>query len=621
MNNHSTSPESIELFEYLCSRVKEIGVHSIHGDFNLLALDYVERCGLKWVGNCNELNAGYAADGYARVNGMSVLMTVMGVGELSALNAVAGSFAEYVPVIHIVSQPSRQAQKRRSCVHHSFGEGEFESFQQISRSVSCMTVSIDCPQNAPSLIDEAIQQCWIESRPVTIFLPSDMIRIPIAKDRLTVGPRFGRMVPCEDMGEQKKVIDEIANEIRRSNTVIILVGGYGTIHGARWELRNLLREVKIPFLAAASGLGVVDTSLPNYEGLYVGTCSDKRVLELMQSTDLIISIGNIFSDLSNPGFEGNVDQSRLIQVERRRVIVKGDHFPKKYIKNILQALTSHLIDLQLPMTQYSSARTMSPEEGKLISNSKAAVERRAKFSARGCFGSSTKHIRTLWHMGLSIYRHTFGKKEPITHDWFWKALGQWLQEGDIILAETGTASFGIWNTAPPREGILIAQYLWSSIGYTMGACQGAALAAEETSSPRRRTILFIGDGSFQCGCQELSTIIRQGLKPIIFIICNNGYTVERLIHGEKQAYNDIQGWDHRLLPAVFGAKRGSYQTHRVETTEHLRDLFGSKGFTDCSVLQLVELVVGTHDAPSNLVKLAQSLQPRSGASLVLQDRC
>ena len=103
--------------------------------------------------------------------------------------------------------------------------------------------------------------------------------------------------------------------------------------------------------------------------------------------------------------------------------------------------------------------------------------------------------------------------QVITHDWLWPRVGQWLQPDDIVITETGTANFGIWETKFPKGVTALSQVLWGSIGYSVGACQGAALAAKETGN--RRTILFVGDGSFELTAQEVSTMIRQDLKPIM----------------------------------------------------------------------------------------------------------
>ena len=80
----------------------------------------------------------------------------------------------------------------------------------------------------------------------------------------------------------------------------------------------------------------------------------------------------------------------------------------------------------------------------------------------------------------------------------------------------------------------------------MPALLGALLAA-----PQRRQILCIGDGSFQVTAQELSTILRHNLKPIIILINNDGYTVERMILGENATYNDINMWRYARLGEVL----------------------------------------------------------------------
>lgn len=102
----------------------------------------------------------------------------------------------------------------------------------------------------------------------------------------------------------------------------------------------------------------------------------------------------------------------------------------------------------------------------------------------------------------------------ITHAWFWPRLGEFLQEGDVMVTETGTSSFGIWDTKYPKGVTALTQVLWGSIGWSVGSCQGAALAVKD-SGENRRTVHVVGDGSLQLTAQELSTIIRQDLKPIM----------------------------------------------------------------------------------------------------------
>lgn len=114
-------------------------------------------------------------------------------------------------------------------------------------------------------------------------------------------------------------------------------------------------------------------------------------------------------------------------------------------------------------------------------------------------------------------RENLDSSETITQAWFWPRVGEFLRENDIVVTETGTSNFGIWETKFPRGVTALSQVLWGSIGWSVGACQGAALASHDVGA-ERRTILFVGDGSFQLTVQEMSTMIRHGLKPIMWVL-------------------------------------------------------------------------------------------------------
>jgi pyruvate decarboxylase len=139
---------------------------------------------LLWVGNANELNAGYAADGYSRIRGIGALVTTFGVGELSAINATAGSYAERAPVVHIVGTPDRATQDGRVTVHHTFNDGNFRRFGQMHAHVTVAQTSLRDPLTSPQEIDRVLQQCLIHSRPVYIEVPVDLVGAPVRADRL-----------------------------------------------------------------------------------------------------------------------------------------------------------------------------------------------------------------------------------------------------------------------------------------------------------------------------------------------------------------------------------------------------------------------------------------------------
>lgn len=173
-----------------------------------------------------------------------------------------------------------------------------------------------------------------------------------------------------------------------------------------------------------------------------------------------------------------------------------------------------------------------------------------------------------------------------------------LQLDDILIAEQGSSFFGAYDLALYKDNTFIGQPLWGSIGYTLPATLGTQIAA-----PHRRNVLLIGDGSLQLTVQSLSTMIRQQLKPIIFVVNNDGYTVERLIHGMKEPYNDIHMWDYKALPAVFGGD--NVVIHDVNTSHELKETFEKiNAHSDC--MHFVEVKMAIEDAPAKLSDIAKA---------------
>ena len=329
-------------------------------------------------------------------------------------------------------------------------------------------------------------------------------------------------------------------------------------------MHELITKSGLPTYVAPMGKGAIDETYPNYCGVYAGDGSHPSVRECVESSDLVLNIGAIKSDFNTTGFTYRVSQLNSIDFHSYEVQVRYAEYRGVRMNGVLRKVTEKLGTVNIPP----------------------------------------------FHMPENVVPQA----EPtsaITHDWLWPRLGHWLQPRDILLTETGTANFGIWGTRFPRDVIAISQVLWGSIGYATGACQGAALAAHELGG--HRTILFTGDGSFQLTAQEVSTMLRNGLNPIIFVICNNGYTIERCIHGWQAAYNDVQPWNYSALPAAFGARDGQVQTHRVETKQQLDQLFADAEFAsaDNKALRFVELVMKWDDAPKTLLLTAESSAKRN----------
>jgi pyruvate decarboxylase len=552
----------VDVAEYLFTRLHQLGVRSVHGvpgDFNLVALDYLPRCKLNWVGSVNELNAAYAADGYARVNKMAALITTFGVGELSAINGVAGAFSERIPVVHIVGCPSTLSQRDGMLLHHTLGNGDFNVFANMSAEISCDVAKLNNPSEIAKQIDNALRQCFINSRPVYIMLPTDRVETKIEGKRLEQGIDISE--PANEPEKEDYVVDVIMRSLRSAKKPLLLIDACAIRHRVLDEVHELIDKTNIPVFVTPMGKSAVNESHPSYGGVYAGTGSHPpEVKDIVEGSDLILTIGAIKSDFNTAGFSYRTSQLQTIDLHSDHCIVRYSTYPGVRMKGVLRKVIKQVNPKEL-------ATQKSPYVHNAVSENQD--------------GSQT-----------------------ITQSYLWPQVGKFLEENDIVVTETGTANFGIWETKFPPGVTALSQVLWGSIGWSVGACQGAALAAKDLGSDRR-TILFVGDGSFQLTAQELSTMIRRGLKPIIFVLCNDGFTIERFIHGMEAEYNDIQPWKNKELVDIFGGEKTS-KKFAVKTRDELEALFKDSDFNAAKYLQFVEVYMPKEDAPRALVMTAEA---------------
>lgn len=554
--------QPVDVAEYLFRRLHEVGVRSVHGvpgDYNLVALDYLPRCDLKWVGSVNELNAAYAADGYARVKKISAIITTFGVGELSAINGIAGAFSEHIPVVHIVGCPSTLSQRDGMLLHHTLGNGDFNVFANMSKDISCDVAKLNDPAEVANQIDHALKECWIRSRPVYIMLPTDIVESKVEGERLQTPIDLSE--PINSPEAEDYVVGVVMKYLKQAQNPIVLVDACAIRHRVTEEVHDLIEKTKLPVFVTPMGKGAVNEAHASFGGVYAGNGSHPpQVKDIVEASDLILSIGALKSDFNTAGFSYRTSQLNTIDLHSDHCIVRYSTYPGVRMKGVLRKVVDQVDATQL-------AAKPSP----------------------------------------NVYNEVEAnndKSSDITQAWLWPRVGEFMKKNDIVVTETGTANFGIWDTRFPEGVTALSQVLWGSIGWSVGACQGAALAAKDMGSDRR-TILFVGDGSFQLTAQELSTMLRHDLKPIIFVICNDGFTIERFIHGMNAEYNDIVNWDYKGLVDIFGGSQRA-RKFAVKTKDELNRLLTDGDFNKAETLQFVELYMKREDAPRALVMTAEA---------------
>ncbi|KAL3458089.1 thiamine diphosphate-binding protein [Aspergillus heterothallicus] len=569
------SPQ-IPLAAYLWRRIRQLGVQSVMGvpgDMNLELLDYIDDVEeLSWVGNANELNAAYAADGYARVKGCpGVLVTTMGVGELSALNGVAGAYTENVKLIHIVGTTATRAQQARAMIHHCLGPNpDHRVYAKISESVRTAHCWLDDVGTAPGEIDRVLLECYLHSLPVYIFVPMDFVHVHVPASVLE---RPVELRPKTNYEACISAIDAVMEKIETSKGPSIIVDALVHRFGASSIMNQLLDQLEIPTFTTPMGKSVIAENKPYFYGVYNGQVSLPGVVKAIeQDSDLVIDIGFIHSDSNTGG------HSRVVPNKAQSILIAPDHVQVGYARYDNVYLVEFLTRLSATLSTSPLTRPPSQHRTFNIPPPPPAPDAAA---------------------------------DHITQSWLWKRIGAMARPGDIILGESGTAQFG-FSDATFAPGVqYITQIYFGSIGYSVPACLGAAVAQSEMQikngceeggrEARGRTILVVGDGSLQLTVQEIGTMVRRGLKNVIIMVINNsGYTIERAIHGPEQSYNDIATWNHQLLVSAFGAKDGAANSRVVSTKEAFEQVVLSSEYTDLHSIQLLEVMMDKMDVPWRL---------------------
>jgi indolepyruvate decarboxylase len=501
---------------YVLRRLKDIGVDAIFGvpgDFAFPVQDaIVNDAGIDWIGCCNELNAGYAADGYARLRGAAALSTTYGVGELSAINAIAGSYAENLPVFHLTGMPAMPVQTAHSPVHHTLGNGEFDLFYKMAEPVVCGR-AIMTPQNVAYETERLIATALYRRKPVYLAFPSDLATQPVVAAAAPLHP------PSSDPASLEAAVDAITSALAGANTACILPG----MLAARMQLREALAEFVdasgLPFATMFADKSVLDEQHPGYLGMYDGKLMDEDIREFVESCDQVVCVGTAMTDFNSGAFTANLDPTRTIDIGRNCIRVGAKTFTSVELRDALPELTRRVI-----------VRTPAP-------------------------APCTSGLGDIVGAG----------DDPITAEALYPRWEKFFAPGDTIVAETGTASMGLAFARLPAGASFHNQTLWGSIGWATPAAFGAAAAR-----PDGRVVLVTGEGSHQLTAQEITQFGRRGLNPIIFVLNNDGYLIERLLCTDPEiAYNDVASWDYTALPKALGCT--GWYTARVSTCKELDD--------------------------------------------------
>jgi indolepyruvate decarboxylase len=528
---------------FLLRRLEEAGVRhlfGVPGDYNLALLQQLHDTGaLQWIGTCSELNASYAADGYARLNGLGALLVTNGVGALGAINGVGGSYSEHVPVICICGSIPLRSIDRGLGMHHTMADGSFDHFLDAYAHVTAAHARIT-PRNAATEIDRLILTAWREKLPVYMELPSDITYLDI---EVPAGPLV-LADPPSDPERLRSCIAAIAGRLSAATSPAILVDADADRFGVASDLMELAEKIQAPVAVINTAKAVIDETFPHFVGIYNGKASEPHARAAIEASDCLLCVGYRPIEVTTGDFTASLPAD-TIHARGHSVDIGDDNYQAVTLKEVLRGV----IDA-VPRVTNRARRPVA-----------AAV-------ARSNGGGA--------HVDPSA---------KLTQAAYWRAMQGYLREGDVLYIDNGT-SYALFGLKLPPHCTFVGSVNWGSIGYSVGALLGALTAA-----PQRRHILFVGDGSFQVSAQELSTILRHDHKPVIFLINNGGYTIERGYLGKAEPYNDIARWSYADLPKVFRPDT-SARSFVVKTEGDLQNALSAPNDT----MVFVESIMDPYDA-------------------------
>lgn len=552
--------------DYILTRLKQAGLRhlfAVPGDYAAPFLDVLESFkGIKRVSAVNELDAGYAADGYARFTGIGAVCVQYGVGAFSVLNATAGSYVERVPVVVITGSPSDQdrLQTRQYGIlfHHS--TGNLKADRDVFEAVTVAAEIISSAEEAPEKIDRAITALLTHHRPIYLEVYKNLWTVACERPKGKLKPP----VPKSDPESLATALNVAWHRIQAAKHPVIWAGVEIQRYGFEAILLKLVEQSGFPFTTTSLGKTVIGEDHPQFIGTFADEASLALTRLVMEKADCLITLGDIITD----------DYVDVMEKDSLEMIVSNDEqmrvgkivFQEVYMKDFLNGLLERFAADQKYPRKLRLPRKLRDEPLKLAS------------------------------------------ADPLTYNGFFHQLQNFLKKNELlpsvelILGESSSLYVFSNFTGLPRDAF-VGQAAWGSLGHETGCSTGVAIATG------KRPVVVAGDGGFMMMCQTLSTLRRNQINAIVFVMSNHVYAIEQAFvnldafkpGGKFAPYDELPVWNYVALAEAFGA-RG----FRVETVGELQRVLDEELKHEKKLPALVEVVIPKHDLAPQVERLAKA---------------
>ena len=542
---------------YLIQRLRDYGiddVFGIPGDYVLSFYGELEKSPINVVGCTREDCAGFAADAYARLNGMGALCVTYCVGGLSVCNSIAGAYAEKSPVVVISGSPGLKERKGGALLHHMVRD--FRTQIEVFEKFTIAGTELSDPLTAFAEIDRVLDACDRFKRPVFIELPRDMVHVvpPVAHG-------YAGAVHVTDTEATAEAIRETVAKLAAAQKPIIVAGVEMHRFGLQDELLKLAEAAGIPVATTMLGKSVVSERHPLFVGLYEGAIGDPAVTQFVEESDLILLLGAFLSDINLGIYTAKLDPNRCVYATSETLRISHHHY--------------HNVDLKTFLTDLNEAG---------VSTAKRTIPKKLRKSHPRPDGKADDG------------------DQPLRTSRMMRPLNRLIDADTIVIADVGDSLFAATELTIHERGEFLSPAYYTSMGYSVPAALGAA-----TARPDHRIVVLVGDGAFQMTGQELSTLVRRGHPVIVILLDNHGYGTERYLHEGDWEYNEIHRWNYGELLKVYGRGKSHYVETESQYKQALKDAWG-----DPSQVHLIQAKLMENDASDTLKKLAARMGQNVG---------
>jgi len=556
---------------YLIQRIYDYGVRYVFGVPGDFVLGFYQQLNnsnkLKIINTCDEQGAAFAADAYARINGLGAVCVTYCVGGLKIVNATAQAFAEKSPLVVISGAPGIKERQKNPLLHHKVRD--FDTQQKIFEHVTVDSVLIDNPATAAKEIDRVLSSAMRYKRPVYIELPRDKVSTPISiyyqeqypdsssKYSKSIKTGEGELQEKRDIESMQEALSEAIEMINSSKQPVIIAGVEIHRFGLQDKLLQLVTKTNIPAVATVLSKSVISEDHPLYLGVYEGAMGHESVREYVESSDCLILLGALMTDINFGITPTPIEPSKSIYVTSEKLSVKHHNYENILLHDYLTGL------IEAPLARKDFM--LAGKQGNVNNKNK-----NKRFSA--------------------------ARNQRITVKRLFERLNFSITDNVIVIADIGDSLFGALDLIILGQTDFLSPAYYCSMGFAVPAAIGARLA-----NPRLRPIVIVGDGAFQMTGMEISTISRFALNPLIIVLNNSGYGTERpMLDGP---FNDVLRWNYYRIPEIIGHGKGFL----IQTEDQLEESLLAAENIYSQELCILDVHLDIHDGSPALLRLTESL--------------